>query len=306
MPRHANPLPADLPGRFSVREARARGVSAGRLDRGDLRAPYHGVRATAKTPAPATLTDRCREYAPRLKDWQFFSHETALQLLGAPMPGWPYLPKIHVAAHRPAREPRTQGAVGHRLQLREPATRFALDDLRVEHPVRAWRQCGTLWRLDDLIAAGDFLVSGESPLASVDELRTEIEVMGDIRNILRRALTDIRVGPRSPRETRLRLVLVRAGLPEPEVTWVLRDGSGGFVAELDLAYPRWRIAAEYDGRVHAEDATQFAKDADRWDRIRAEGWDHVRILSHHLAGTGVVAVRKVRNALIRAGWQPGL
>ena len=50
---------------------------------------------------------------------------------------------------------------------------------------------------------------------------------------------------------------------------------------------------------------QFAKDADRWDRIRAEGWDHVRILNHHMAGGRAAAVRKVRDALLRAGWHPG-
>ncbi len=183
---------------------------------------------------------------------------------------------------------------------------MSADSLRTEHPVRAWRQCGTLWRLDDLVAAGDFLISGPSPLATIDELRAEVELMGDVRGTLRRALAVVRVGPRSPRETRLRLTLVRAGLPEPDISWVLRDVSGDFVAELDLAYPRWRVATEYDGRVHAEDATQFAKDADRWDRIRAEGWDHVRILSHHLAGSGTVAARKVRDALIRAGWRPRL
>lgn len=256
---------------------------------------------------PRSLGDACREYAPRLKDWQFFSHETALYAVGAPAPEWPYTPRIHVSAHRPAREPRVNGVIGHRLQAREPATSLSSEGLRVEDPVRAWRQCALLWRLDDLVAAGDYLISGESPLASIDDLRAEVETMGDVRRgILRRALVDVRVGPRSARETRLRLALVRAGLPEPEISWVLRDHSGRFVAELDLAYPNWKVAPEYDGRVHAEDAQQFAKDADRWDRIRAEGWDHVRILNHHLAGHGVAAVSKVREALIRAGWRAAL
>ena len=98
---------------------------------------------------------------------------------------------------------------------------------------------------------------------------------------------------------------MRAGLPEPEVNWVLRDGSGARVAELDLAYPRWRVAPEYDGRVHADNPAQFAKDADRWDLIRALGWDHVRVLNHHLRERGRPAVTKVRDALLRAGWRPG-
>ena len=72
--------------------------------------------------------------------------------------------------------------------------------------------------------------------------------MGDVRGgLLKRALTDVRAGVRSPRETLLRLTLQRAGLPEPEINWTLRDARGRAVAELDLAYPRWRVAPEYDG-----------------------------------------------------------
>ncbi|MFE7846452.1 hypothetical protein ACFUTX_14805 [Microbacterium sp. NPDC057407] len=176
----------------------------------------------------------------------------------------------------------------------------------IENPVRAWRQAAVNWRLDDLIAAADFLVSGERPMASVADLSAEIETMGDRSGVLRRALGWVRVGVRSPRETRLRLLLVRAGLPEPEVAWLLRDSSGMLIAELDLAYPDWNVTPEYDGRVHADDPVQFARDADRWDRIRDAGWDHVRLLNHHVRGSGVLAVRKVREALIRSGWRPGL
>lgn len=280
------------------------GVSRGRLSRADLRRPFFGVRATGTAAEDRDIHALCAEYAPRLKPWQFFSHETALELVGAPMPEWPYRSALHVAAHRPAREPRVAGVRGHRLQLREPATWFDVDGLPIEHPVRAWRQAGTLWCLDDLVAAADHLVSGTSPLVTVDELRSEVSAMGDTRSgMLRRALTLVRPGVRSPRETKLRLLLARAGLPEPLVNWVLRDSSGHHVAELDLAYPRWRVGVEYDGRVHSEDAAQFAKDADRWDRIRRAGWDHIRILNHHMRGSGHVAVRKVADALERAGWR---
>lgn len=264
---------------------------------------FHGVRALDRE--GATLSALALEYLPRLKSWQFYSHESALGLVGAPLPEWPYVPALHVSAHRPHREPRTTGVVGHRLQLREPATLVDARGIPVEHPVRAWRQAGTRWALDDLIAAAEFLVSGKTPFATVDDLRVEVETLGDVNHgILRRALLEVRVGSRSARETDLRLRLTRAGLPEPEINWTLLTAVGEFVAELDLAYPRWHVSPEYDGRVHAENLEQFARDGDRWDRIRAEGWDHVRIMNHHMRGSGADAVRKVRDALIRAGWRP--
>lgn len=301
------PLPLSLPSRFTVAEARQAGVSRARLRVQSLRVPFHGVRVALSGAADHTddLLASCLDYAPRLRPWQFLSHETALALVGVPMPEWPYRPALHVSAHRPAREPRVAGATGHRLQLREPATLHDAHGLPIEHPVRAWRQAGTLWSLGDLVAAGDFLISGQKPLATVAELRAEVDALGDVRGILRHALTLVRVGVRSPRETKLRLALRRAGLPEPDVAWILRASDGAFVAELDLAYPRWGLAVEYDGRVHAEDLLQFQKDADRWDRIRATGWEHVRVLNHHLAGSGAVAVAKVRDGLIRCGWRPG-
>jgi hypothetical protein len=306
MPRRS-PLPSELPTRFSVSQAVALGVSPSRLTRRDIRRPFHGVRALVGG-SNATLLEACLDYAPRLAPWQFFSHETVFGLIGAPTPEWPYRPAVHVSAHRPAREPRTSGVVGHRLQQREAATLLLPNGLPIEHPVRAWRQVGTLWSRDDLVASAEFLISdrGRSPITSVEDLVAEVEAMGDVRGgLLRGALVHVRGRVRSPRETRLRLLLVRAGLPEPEINWTLRDHRGIAVAEADLAYPQWRVATEYDGRVHADDARQFAMDADRWDLIRSLGWDHIRILNHHMRDGGRPAVAKVRDALIRAGWRPG-
>lgn len=289
---------------FSVRDAVATGRSRFALRRVGMRVPYTGVRSLAVRPPLTDLRGRAAEYAPRLHEGQFFSHETALGLLGAPLPAYPWVPGIHVSAHRPQREPRVRGIRGHRLQTRERAVSFTSEGWPVEHPVRAWRQCATLWSIDDLVAAADFLLTDAHPRVEVEDLRAEIERMGDTAGrALARALAQSRRGPRSPAETRLRLVLARNGLPAPEISWVLRDARGAFVAELDLAYPDWRIAAEYDGRVHAEDVRQFARDADRWDAIRACGWQHVRILAHHMRENGRPAVRKVREALRRAGWR---
>lgn len=303
MPRHEDPLKS-LPAAFTVAQAMDAGVSRGRTRSATLVTPFHGVR-TRDAVAANSLEASCRALLPRLRPGQFLSHETALAAYGAPMPEWPYRPALHVSAYRPDREPRTRGVAGHRLQLRMPAY-HDLDGLPIEDPVRAWRQVGRLWRYGDLVAAADFLISGENPLATADDLRAEIRTMGDVRGgILRRALGAARSGVRSPRETRLRLLLMDAGLPEPVVAWNVFDARGTFLAELDLAFPRYRVAAEYDGRVHAEDAAQFARDADRWEAIRRAGWDHKRVLAHHLDGGGRAAVELVREALIRAGWTPG-
>lgn len=305
MPR-PRPLPPQLPRHFSVGAAAQLGITPARLRASDLEAPFHGIRSSESV-GSMTLVDRCLAHAPRLRSGQFFSHETALALLGISTPEWPYTPGIHVSAYRPAREPRTRGVIGHRLQTRNPALFSGPLGLPVENPVRAWRQCGVLWALDDLVAAADALLGARLQMARIDDLRAEIREMGDVRGgILREAVSLAQPGVRSPRETRLRLLLVRNGLPAPEVNADIFDAHGVFVAEIDLAFPRWMVAVEYDGRVHAEDERQFARDADRWAAIRAAGWDHVRVLNHHFRDGGAPAVTLARDALVRAGWRPGL
>lgn len=75
----------------------------------------------------------------------------------------------------------------------------------------------------------------------------------------------------SPMETRLRLLLHDAGAPTPIPQYEVRDESGRFIARVDLAYPQWRIALEYEGDHHRE-RTQFRRDIARTNALRQAGW----------------------------------
>ena len=74
----------------------------------------------------------------------------------------------------------------------------------------------------------------------------------------------------SPQETRLRLLMARAGLPPPVAQYRVFDDAG-LVGRVDFAYPDHRIIVEYDGLWHAEPG-QFAKDRRRLNRLTAAGW----------------------------------
>lgn len=82
-------------------------------------------------------------------------------------------------------------------------------------PARAWSRCGHL-ELDDLVVLGDAVVRRRP---GTDDLRRALtrapRLVGRAR--LESALTLVRTRVDSPQETRTRLLLVRAGLPEPEV-----------------------------------------------------------------------------------------
>lgn len=75
----------------------------------------------------------------------------------------------------------------------------------------------------------------------------------------------------SPMETRLRLVLVRAGLPHPVVQYEVRDAAGTFCGRVDLGYPQARLGVEYDGAWHAGQPA-FVADRRRMNRLHHAGW----------------------------------
>ncbi|WP_243226952.1 hypothetical protein [Microbacterium sp. CIAB417] len=286
---------------FSYRSAREAGIGRGVLQGSRFIAPFHGVRAQRSEPHPEIdeLMLLCHWYLPRLGEGQFFSHSTALALYGAAVPPQDAR-AVHVSVHRPSSPPRTRGVRGHRLQQRDSDIR-RVGELPVEAPERAWVQASRTWTTDDLIVAADHLVRRDRPLTTIHALQTEaLRMRGDV---LGEPLSLIREGSESARETLLRLVLVRAGLPEPELNAPLRDAQGRIIARLDESFPAYRVAVEYDGRQHAFSVTQFRRDADRWDAIRDAGWHLVRILDHHLSPDPGIAVAKVRAALTAQGWK---
>jgi very-short-patch-repair endonuclease len=51
----------------------------------------------------------------------------------------------------------------------------------------------------------------------------------------------------------------------------VHDPRGRRIGRVDLAYPQWRIAIEYEGDHHRE-KTQFRRDVARLNALRAAGW----------------------------------
>ncbi|WP_075554040.1 hypothetical protein [Pseudonocardia sp. Ae505_Ps2] len=75
----------------------------------------------------------------------------------------------------------------------------------------------------------------------------------------------------SPPETRLRLLLVRAGLPRPQAQHPVRDDVRRRAVWLDLAYPAARVGIEYEGADHTG-PDRVLRDAARVTRLVDAGW----------------------------------
>lgn len=160
-------------------------------------------------------------------------------------------------------------------------------------------QCATTLTLDDVIVMGDGLVRRRSPLTDLDGLAAAVEgaFHRPGRRLLKEALTWIRPGTDSARETLLRLVVVRAGFPEPEVNGVITNRHGAVIAHGDLVYRAQRVVLEYDGRHHAESG-QFSIDIARLDDLMEESWRVIRVDSALMARRAEL-LRKIETALTR-------
>jgi very-short-patch-repair endonuclease len=103
-------------------------------------------------------------------------------------------------------------------------------------------------------------------------------------------------GAESPQESRLRLILVRGGLPRPETQIVFRD----LRIRVDMGWREWKVAVEYDGIQHWADPRQRAWDIERIDLLEAAGWVVVRVSAAMLRRPEVV-IERVRTKLRAAG-----
>lgn len=218
--------------------------------------------------------------------------------------------RIHLSRRRTFSAPRRFNVVGHVLTFL-PGELVEYDGVRLTSPARTWLDLASMAGVDDLVVAGDSLVCSHGPefpvprepLCSLDGLHEMVRLHPGIRGakLARAALELIRVGADSPPETRMRLGLVRGGLPEPVLNHVLWGVNGGPVLWPDAAYLEWRISIQYDGAVHGESG-KHVKDIRRAAVTGEYGWLEVRVSKEDLDGDRPGVVRKVRAALVSRGW----
>ncbi|WP_203741611.1 endonuclease domain-containing protein [Catellatospora bangladeshensis] len=96
--------------------------------------------------------------------------------------------------------------------------------------------------------------------------------------------------------------LVLAGLPRPVTQHVVED-RGRFVARVDLAWPEYRVAVEYDGVWHAQ-ADQFHRDRQRLNRLVGQDWIVLHLTAQRLRDDLPAFTAEVRTALRTRGWRP--
>ncbi|MGN8025507.1 endonuclease domain-containing protein [Microbacterium sp. 22242] len=301
---HRIPLPPSLGTAFTLREAAAAGIGRARSDARDLHRPFCGVRASS---SPESFADLVACGARRLKPRQRFVGVTAARLWGLPHPRrWDPTEPLEIVVPPDATPPKSRGIRGRRL-IEDRARTWRIGSLPVVDPVAAVLSCAedldlmqAVVLLDALLTRADDypgLLTGR-PVISCDEIDDRVRRWARFpgRSTMLSALPLARVGVESPKETESRLLLVGAGLPEPVVQHEVRDGRR-LVARVDLAYPQWKIAIEYEGDGHRTDVMQWRRDIRRQRDLEDRGWLVIRITQLDLTeGLGALVAR-IRRAI---------
>lgn len=213
------------------------------------------------------------------------SHLTALLLHGVPLPPWLVENgTVHVTRPHAKGVSRRFGVTTHGRGL-TAADVTELHGVRVTGMERTWADLASLLApglTEPVVAAGDALVTppwtpdGRLPARTTTAaLRSALERAGRFKGVrtARAALDLVRVGADSPQETALRLALLHAGLPEPELQLVL-DPRRPRSPDADLGWRELRLVIHYDGAHHLN-PEQRAVDAWRDDGWRRAGWAQI-------------------------------
>lgn len=288
---------------FSVPDALSSGVARQRLRAEDLLTPTRGSRIHAV--ASADLVAQCQAYQRVLPD-AVVSHSTAARLWRICLPTrFQNEGVIHVTRSPPCRAPRRRGLVGHVLRMEEVDIHHG-QLISATTVVRTWFDLTSLLSLDELVMAGDHLVRRQGPDSSVEELDAIVVRMGAMPQAARArsALELVRPNTDSPKETQLRLALVRAGLPEPEINVPLLDSSSRYVQTPDMTLRQQGLVLQYDGGHHLQEE-QRRRDIGRDEDAIALGWRVLKFTEHDFRpgrSGRPKAVERVESALRECGW----
>lgn len=273
---------------FTTAQAAAAGITEAMLRGPTYRRIFRGVYVAARVRLSLLL--RVEAALMLFPSGAFASHQTAGRLYRLPVPESPL---VHVSVGRPADRRRREGirchVAGHRSLRR-------LGTILVSAPGALFLELAGVLPLVDLVVLGDAMVRHK--LLTVEELLAVCAAYeGKHARAARRAAGYVRRDVDSAMETRLRMLIVLAGLPEPKVNVIIFAEDGSVRFRIDLSYPELRLMVEYDGEQHRLDLDQWDTDNAREDWFSRHDWRRVGVISRGIYRSPDVTIRRVHSAL---------
>ena len=274
-------------------EALRRGHTLKQLRGPSFRRLFRGVYLPAGE--PVSLVQRVRAALLIAPPGAYASHHTAARLWGA-VP--PETDQTHISVPGGTRSVR-DGIFAHRAETTFPPTERR--GVPVSAPVAVFLELAAL-HLDlvALVVLGDSIVRRAKIPAAV-LVAAVGQWSGKGARLARRAALRVREGVDSAMETRLRMLIILAGLPEPQVNFIIRNSEGEWEVRFDLCYPQLKLIIEYDGGHHRLDEGQWSRDLKRREWLERQGWRIIVINSDAYDKEPRETLARIRQALADLG-----
>lgn len=274
---------------FTRADAVTAGVDPRILAGSRFRRIFHGVYISGAIPDdPFVRAAAALCFHP---DNAYASHLSAARIYKLPVPA---AGCEHVCVVSAEDRRHRAGVLSHLAPVRPSVVKVR--GVKVSSALETFVALAEILDLVDVVAVGDAMT--RLRLVTPAELEEKAKgTRGRHATKARRAASLVREGVDSPMETRLRLLIVLAGLPEPEVNYTLRDKQGNIVLRFDLSYPVWKLLIEYDGRQHAEDKTQWRRDLQRRELLDNEAWKLLVVTAEDIFKEPARTLSRIRAAL---------
>jgi hypothetical protein len=227
------------------------------------------------------------------------SHLSAARVYGAPVPA---VAGQHISVVSEGDRLRRAGVTSH---VAPTTSRIVnIDGYRISAPVQLFVELAEQLTLVDLVVVGDWLVRKKRvTLERLREFSAQSRLPGAVA--ARAAASLVRESVDSPMETRVRLLLLFAGFPEPKVNMVISGVEGQPRRRFDLCWPGVKVIVEYDGRHHVEREEQWESDLARREEIDDGEWRLIVLVAKDVYKRPDLALRRIER-LLREKGLPGL
>lgn len=299
MPRHADVPEALRHGPFTLAQAQTLGITPRQLRGKSWVRVSRGWYRWAGLTADGRL--QLTPLAASMPPGSAFCGLTAARLQGLDVPD-PDRPEIVVPDH--CTVARRADARVHKAKL-APGDVVWRDGVPVTSPLRTCFDLAGRMPLVEAVVLVDMAL--HSGLIGPAQFKSYVGKRRGVAGVesARRVLGLAEPKSESPMETRLRLLLLRAGLPRPSAQVEIRDGRGFFAGRPDLYYPDAKLGIEYDGENHR---SRLIADNRRQNRLHGLGIMLLRYTGADLRERPSAIVSEVREALTRQaaqGHRPG-
>ena len=243
---------------------------------------------------------------PRIAGDPVVSHVSAAVLHGLPL--WRvHLGQVHVTRQPPATSHRGSQLHAHAAVLDADEV-VELGDWAVTSIARTIVDLGRTLPFEQALVAADFAL--HCRLISAEDLATQMDRCRRLPGALAasRVVSFADGRSESPGESRSRIMIHRAGLPEPDLQMTVLDDQDKFLARADFGFRKQRVVGEFDGKQkytellgpHEDPREVVFREKLREDAVRDAGWSVVRWVWTDLDNPAD-AIARLQRALRRGG-----